>query len=209
MGESRRIVVSSRHDIYYPHQIAIVNANGKTVSEYWHSGHLEHLTLASLDGGRSEQILSTGISNGYHEATLIVLDPDRVSGASTEAARPEIQLHGLGVAHERLRLLFPRSDLNRDLSVYNEGGEMTVNQGRIRFPVRECMQRPSCYIWYELDGDFRLRSATADDQFRNAHKEFYLKTKTSHSFTEQEESEFQKVRCLAGCQTEYVPSLVP
>jgi len=204
-GQPSRIVVSSYHIPEYPHQIAIVDANGKTVSEYWHSGHLDFLTLADLDGDGREEIIAPGISNGYRQATLVVLDPDRVFGASTEAARPEIQLHGIGVAQERLRLLFPRSDLNKTSHVYNQAEEATVEHGRTRLSVWECWPRPACVIWYQFDRKFHLLSVEADDQFRNAHAEFYLKDKASHVFSPEEEKEFQKVRCLVGCKTEYIP----
>ena len=207
--QPRRIVVSSRHEIYYPHQIAIVDSSGKTISEYWHSGHLDNLALADLDGDGREQIVASGISNGYRQATLIVLDPDRASGASTETARPELQLHGMGAAQERFRLLFPRSDLNKALSTYNEGQVATIDKGRIRLAVRECWLQPSCFIWYEFDRNLQLLKAEPDDQFRSAHKEFYLNTKADHPFSGVEEEEFQKVRCLAGCKTEFVPVVIP
>ena len=126
-----RIVVSSSHMPEYPDQVAIVDSHGKTVSDYWHSGHLAHLTLADLDGDGREEIIATGISNGYHAATLIALDPDRLLGASTEAARPEIQIHGMGVAAERIRLLFHRSDLNVAMEPYNQDREITVEQGKL------------------------------------------------------------------------------
>jgi hypothetical protein len=51
-----------------------------------------------------------------------------------------------------------------------------------------------------------LVSVEPDDQFRAAHAEFYLKLKENHLFSKEEESDFQKVRCLVGCATEYVPS---
>ncbi|MGB6597466.1 MAG: hypothetical protein WA621_21385 [Candidatus Acidiferrum sp.] len=201
-----RIVVSSFHNPMYPDQVAIVDANGKTLSEYWHSGHLQHLTVADLDGDGKQEIVATGISNGYHEATLVVLDSDRVFGASIEAARPEIQIHGMGAAQERLRLLFPRSDMNKTLSVYNDGEEPTIESGRIRFSVQECSQFPACIIWYEFDRNFNLVSVLADDGFRSAHAQFYLNGKNAHPFTKVEEAEFQKVRCLVGCKTEFVPN---
>jgi hypothetical protein len=204
-----RIVVSSIHDPWWPNQIAMLDSNGKTISEYWHSGHLDHLTLADLDGDGREQIVATGISNGYHQATLIVLDPDRVFGASTEAARPELQIHGMGAAEERLRLLFPRSDLNKTLSVYNAGQEATIEHGRIRFSVAECLQPPSCLMWYEFDKHFELETAYADEQFRTAHAQFYAKGKDAHSFGPQEQAEFEKVRCLAGCKSEFVALQTP
>lgn len=202
-----RIVVSSRHNPSYPNQIAILDSNGRLLSEYWHSGHLVHLAVADLDGDGYEEIVATGISNGYRQATLVVLDPDRVFGASTEAARPEIQIHGMGAAQEKLRLLFPRSDLNKTLSVYNIGQETTIEHGRIRLSVRECLQLAGCLIWYEFDRNFHLLSAYADDQFRAAHREFYLRSKDDHPFGAEEENAFQKVRCLVGCQAEFVSVL--
>jgi hypothetical protein len=205
----RRIVVTSHHQLYYPNQVSVVDPDGKTVSEYWHSGFLDHLALASLDDGAHEEIIVTGISNGYHQATLIVLDPDKVEGASVEAARPEIQIHGMGVPHERLRLLFPRSDLNKDLSIYNVSQEVVIGRARIRFSVKECWLRPEgCNVWYDFDRSFRLISAIPDDQFRSAHKEFYLGKKADHPFSAAEESQFQKVRCLVGCEGEFVQTAI-
>jgi hypothetical protein len=202
--KTRRIVVSSLHDPWWPNQIAMLDSRGKTISEYWHSGHLEHLSVADLDGDGREEIVATGISNGYHQATLVVLDPDRLSGASTEAARPELQIHGLGIAQERLRLLFPRSDLNKALSVYNAGQEATIDHGSIRFSVAECLHPQGCPVWYEFDKNFNLVTAYADEQFRSAHAQFYAKGKDAHSFSPEEEAEFQKIRCLVGCKSEFV-----
>ena len=206
-GARPRIVLSSIHYLWYPDQIAILDNNGHLLSEYWHSGHLDNLTLADLDGDGRQEIIATGISGGYHQATLVVLDPDRVFGASSEAARPEIQIHGMGVAQERIRLLLPRSDLNMASASYNEGQEATVEQGRIRFSTLECRQSPWCHIWYEFDANFRLLSVYADDTFRGIHNEFYRNDKHPHLFTAAEEKEFQKVRCLVGCKTEFVPVL--
>jgi hypothetical protein len=204
-----RIVVSSIHDPWWPNQIAVLDSNGKTISEYWHSGHLDHLTLADLDGDGRDEIVATGISNGYHQATLVVLDPDRVFGASTEAARPELQIHGMGAAQERLRLLFVRSDLNKTLSVYNAGQEAAIDRGRIRLSVAECLQPPSCLMWYEFDQHFELETAYADEQFRTTHAQFYAKGKDAHSFSPEEQAEFEKIRCLVGCKSEFVPVRTP
>ena len=206
-AQKRRIVVSSHHHLFYPHQIAIVDSNGKTVSEYWHSGMLEYLTLADLDGDGREEIIASGISNGYREATLIVLDPDHVSGASIEAARPELQIRGMEPAHERLRLVFPRSDLNLAQQPYNRGRQVILDRDRIRFDVLEC-QPPSgvgCAITYEFDRKFNLHQAVADDVFLGAHKQFYLNRKDNHPFSAEEEAQFQKVTCLVGCSSNVVP----
>jgi hypothetical protein len=207
--KSRRIVVSSTHDPWYPNQIAIINSNGKTISEYWHTGHLFHMILADLDGDGREEIIATGITNGYRQATLIVLDPDRVLGASSEPDHPKLQIHGMGAAQERLRLMFPRSDLNRALETYNQGWEVMVENGIIRLTVRECMTPPGCLVWYEIDKNVHLITAYAGDEFRSNHAKFYANRKDAHLFSPEEEAEFRKVRCLSGCKTEFVPVDIP
>jgi hypothetical protein len=207
-----RIVVSSWHDPWWPNQMAILDSSGKTISEYWHSGALDNMVLADLDGGGREEIIATGISNGYHQATLVVLDPDRAFGASTEAARPELQIHGMGFAQERLRLLFPRSDLNRALSQFNRATEPTVGSGIIRLSVQECTSPRGCPVWYEFDNNFHLITAYAgSDELRSAHTRFYQNSKDAHELSAEEQAAFQKVRCLVGCKSEFVEvvKLVP
>lgn len=208
-NQHRRIVVMSRHEYYYPTQIAVVDSTGKTLSEYWHSGHLFHFKLAKLAG--RDEIVASGISNGYLQATLLVLDPDHVSGASAETARPEVQIHGMGAPSERLRLLFPRSDLNRDLYRYNQALGAVISPSRLQIDVKECWLTVAngCTIIYGFDEQFNLLSAGAEDTFLNAHKEFYSKSKDDHPFSSNEEAQFRKVRCLVGCKTEFVPVQIP
>jgi hypothetical protein len=199
-----RIVVSNWYDPWWPNQLALLDSHGKTISEYWHSGALSSMVLADLDGDGREEIVATGINNGYHQATLVVLDPDRVFGASTEV-RPEFQIHGMGVSQERLRLLFPRSDLNKALFTFNQAMEPTVEHGIIRLTVQECVVPPGCPVWYEFDKSLHLMSAYAGDEFRSAHARFYENGKNAHPLSAEEQAEFQKVRCLVGCKSEFVP----
>jgi len=206
-----RIVVASQHDPWWPSQVALLDSKGKIVSEYWHSGALTSMALADLDGDGREQIMLAGVSEYDHQATLVVLDPDKVFGASTEE-RPEFQIHGMGAAQERLRLLFPRSDLNRAMYQYNQAVEPTFERGMTRLTVLECITPPGCPIWYQLDKNFRLIAAYAGgDEFRSAHARFYQNGKNAHSLSADEQAAFQEVRCLVGCKSELVPvgNLVP
>jgi len=196
-----RIVVASQHDPWWPSQIAVLDSNGKVVSEYWHSGALTSMVLADLGGDGREEILLAGVSEYDHQATLVVLDPDKVFGASTEE-RPEFQIHGRGAAQERLRLLFPRSDLNRAMYQYNQASELTFEHGITRLTVLECITPPGCRIWYEFDKTFRLIAAFGGgDEFRSAHARFYG---SAHPLSAEEQAAFQKVRCLVGCKSDFV-----
>jgi hypothetical protein len=53
------VVVSSHHHWSFPNQVSILDAlTGRQVTEYWHRGHLLHMTLADLDAdGRPELLL--------------------------------------------------------------------------------------------------------------------------------------------------------
>jgi hypothetical protein len=199
----RRIVVSSQHHPWWENQMAVLDVGGKVISEYWHSGALSYLALADLYGDGKEEIVATGVNNGYLQATLVVLDPDQVFGASTEV-RPSFQIHGMGAAQEKLRLLFPRSDLNKALFSFNAATEPTVEHGSIRLTVGECLTPTGCFVWYEFDKNLRLISAYAGDDFRSNHARFYQNGKDAHFFTPVEQAELQKVRCLVGCKSEFV-----
>lgn len=198
-----RIVAASSHAVWWPSQIAILDANGKLLSEYWHSGHLDSMAVADLEGEGKQEIVAVGVNNDYLQATLVVLDADRIFGASAEV-RPQFQIHGLGAAQERLRLLFPRSDLNKALFSYNMASDLTVEQTSIRFDVMECITPPGCQVWYEFNKSFRLISAYPGEDFRSSHVRFYQNRKDAHAFSAEEQTAFQKVRCLVGCNAEYV-----
>src|SRR5262249_5987884 len=113
-----------------------------------------------------------------------------------------------------LRLLFPRSDLNRALYQFSVAMLPTFNHGILRLTVAHCIlpEAYGCPIWYEFDKNFRLIAAFAGgDDFRSAHNKYFQVGKGAHTLSSDEQAAFQKVRCLVGCKSEYVPvgELVP
>jgi hypothetical protein len=202
--QPERIVALSTHNPWAPSQVAILDPEGRLLSEYWHSGHLDYLTLADLDGNGREEIIVSGTSNGYHQATMVVLDANQVHGASLEAARPEIQIHGMGPPHERVRLLFHRSDLSSASVPHHMALESTVRNGHIRVRTEECRLQPYCDMWYEFDNLFQLFLVEPSDVFRMVHDDYYRKETNPHHFGPEEAKEFERVRCLVGCPGDYV-----
>ena len=203
-----RIVVLSNLDPWWggPSQIAVLDSKGRTLSEYWHSGGFHDMVVVDLYGDGKDEIVASGIAHGYDaRATLVVLDADRVSGASKEV-QPEYQLHGMATDQERLRLLFPRSDLNRAAFRYNSAIEPAVQHGDLRLSVLECLAPVGCPVRYEFDKNLHLIAAHPGNQeFENAHGRFYKNGKDAHSFGAEEQAAFLKVRCLVGCPSEFVP----
>jgi len=163
--------------------------------------------LADLDGDGKEEVIAAGVAHGYDsQATMVVLDADRVSGASKELQQSAFQLHSKGVAQERLRLLFPRSDLNRASFRSNHASELTFQDGNLRLKVLECLAPIGCPVEYEFDKNIHLVAVSpVNDEFRSAHDQFYQKGKDAHTLGAEELAAFLKVRCLAGCKSEFVP----
>ncbi len=88
---------------------------------------------------------------------------------------------------------------------YNQATNPSVEHGSIRLTVRECMVPMGCPVWYEFDKDLQLINAYAGEEFRSAHARFFQNGRNAHAFTDEEQLAFQKVRCLVGCKTEFVP----
>jgi hypothetical protein len=203
-----RIVVESNRDPSWggPSQIAVLDSSGTTLSEYWHAGGLGDMVVADLDGDGKEEIIAAGVAHGYDsQATMVVLDSDRVSGASKEV-QPEFQIHSKAVAQERLRLLFPRSDLNRASFRANHAIELSFQHGNLQLKVLECLAPLGCPVEYEFDKNFHLIAVSpANDEFRSAHDRFYQQGKNAHTLGAEELAAFLNVRCLTGCKSEFVP----
>ncbi|HKS80044.1 MAG TPA: hypothetical protein VJR23_00935 [Candidatus Acidoferrales bacterium] len=203
-----RIVVASDMDPWWggPSQVAELDANGRLISEYWHSGGFDDMVVADLEGNGNEEIIATGVAYGYnYEATLVVLDPDRVTGASKEE-KPEYQIHGMEDAQEKMRLLFPRSDLNLGSFDHNVAMQPVVEGGDLRITVDECLAPIGCPIEYEFNKEFELTGAhPVNSEFEAAHDRLYKNGKSAHRFGTAEQAEFLRVRCVRGCETGFVP----
>lgn len=114
-----RILVASSHYLHAPSQIALLDAAGRVLHEYWHYGQLNHLAMADLKGDGMSEIYAAGISNAWNAATLVVLDPETFGGAAQEPEHPEEQLLGFPPPQELARIILPRTCLNRERHSYN------------------------------------------------------------------------------------------
>ena len=108
LGRERamRIVVSSKHFLYYPSQVVLLSPEGAIVREYWHSGGFSEVLVEDLEGNGNRNILLAGVNNQSKAATLVVLNPDTMSGASVEE-KPEYQLQGFSRGTEGAALVPP------------------------------------------------------------------------------------------------------
>jgi hypothetical protein len=193
------IVVSSLNERDYPTQIALLSRNGELLREYWHSGYvgLHNLRLADWDGDGREELFLGGVSNGYGCATLVVLDPDTMEGASVEQNQ-DYQLQGCKPGKEIARLLFPRSCINRRLYQYNGLVMIRVSPNRILVEVREHMQEPGplAPIAYSFGPDFGVESIRPTDEFLVMHNRLFIEGTLDHRYDESELEALKLVRVL-------------
>ena len=172
-GTDPRVVVTSNHSVHYPNQVAVLDGHGRVLGEYWHSGHLLDLDAADLDGNGEQEIMLAGVNNGYRQATLVVLDPRRVGGASRQPPGDSRQLEGFGPGTERAVVFFPRTCLSQ-LEEFNRAVEVQITAGEIAVMVTEAAdpQPPgTAYVVYHLGYDLRVRAVTPSDAARARHRE--------------------------------------
>ncbi len=157
-----RIIVSSIQYPYYPCQIALLSTDGKLLREYWHSGHLNQLQLADFDGDGNNELYAAGISNGRNSATLLVLDPEQMAGASEEP--PEHQLLGFGPPVERARLLLPRSCVNKALFPYNPVFDFSASRDGLRVQTIEVFPNEAG-VMHHLTADLKQYHSSLSDSY--------------------------------------------
>jgi excisionase family DNA binding protein len=196
---AKRVLVTSHHLTWYPCQVVALRSTGAVLGEYWHSGHLDHMDLTDLDGDGSDEVLLAGVSNGYKAATLVVLDPLNLDGASWEEDGA-CQLEGFGPGREKARLLFPRSCINRKFESYNGASLMAVQGDSIKIDVNEKRQDADAVVIYRLDKRLRLVHFAVSDRLPALHRELEAAGQLDHVLTEREIAELGKIRTLKALE---------
>ncbi|MEK7407994.1 MAG: hypothetical protein AAB225_23230, partial [Acidobacteriota bacterium] len=169
------VAASFVHHWGYPCQVAVLDNHGRLRGEYWHSGHFDDLETADLDGDGVHEILLGGVNNGRQQAVLVVLDPRKVSGCSTQAEGDAHQLLDLPSGTEKAIVWFPRTSLNRKLEQFNFAYEVAVIGDEIKVQVKERMGDPQPFLIYVLDRGLNVKSVVPSETMRN----FYLEMKAS------------------------------
>ena len=150
-----RVVVSSNHYLTYPDQVALLDKNGQVVGEYWHAGHLLVLAQADLDGDGQGELLFGGIDNTQHQATLVVLDPGKVSGLFRSSQSGPLQFVNLApvpMGVEKMVVRFPKSCFVK-AEQHNQVTNVRVTKDRVVIAVAEGpdINRNAGLVIYEFD----------------------------------------------------------
>jgi excisionase family DNA binding protein len=185
-----RIAVSSNHYVDEANQVAFLDVDGRVRGEYWHPGHLLHLTQADLDHNGSKQLLLGGVNNGSHQATLVILDPLKISGAVSAAKMEDhrFEIVNMKPANERAVVFFPRSCVSTG-QTYNRVGWVYVTKDRIVVVVSESSIDDGPGFIYQLDFDLRVINVVPSNAFMigRLHRELEAQGSLNHEFDSDKE----------------------
>lgn len=196
-GRGTAVALSISHHRYHPSAVVLLTPRGEPAGEYWHSGHLTALRIGDLDGDGKVEICAAGTSNSTGEATLLLLDPGALGGASSESD-PDYQLVNLAPAAEKRRVLFPRSCVNRATHVRNSAWEITGMPGEITVEVREGLSIAFwASIYYHFGHGMELRNVEFSDSFRISHQSLEKRRLLDHAFSPGEAAPLRALREVA------------
>ena len=148
-GDGRlETVVESFQAPDWPCQLAVLDASGKMVGEFWNAGYLRELAYHDIDGDGREELLVVGVNNEYRGGCLIVFDTRNIRGSSPQTG--EFACDGLAAGSELYYVTVPYLDVseamgNRVDGLRNIG--ITEN-GWIRLTA-------STGLWYEFGFDLK------------------------------------------------------
>jgi hypothetical protein len=203
------ILIVSLHETHFPTQVALLSPDGTLIRDYWHSGYLKGAfgyavlgspLIADINGDGRIEIVLGGNNNGSKCATVVILDPQTMGGASVEED-PEFQLADFDPGREVARLMFRRSCLSQASEPYNNVERIRTFSGRLQVDTREYFDasRPALGLGtlnYTFDSSFRVIELTAADNFRRTHVEFRSMGKIDHDFRDAELIPLRDVRVL-------------
>lgn len=110
-GDGRlETVVESFQAPDWPCQLAVLDASGKMIGEFWNVGYLRELTYHDINGDGREELIVCGVNNEYRGGSLIVFDTRDIRGSSPQSG--EFLCEGLGPGSELYYVTVPYLDVS-------------------------------------------------------------------------------------------------
>ena len=191
-----RIAVTSGHHLLFPNQLALLDPYGQIVGEHWHAGHLHSIESGDIDGDGTTELLVGGISNSERAATLLVLDPLRLDGASSEV-NPNYRFLDLPPTREKARIHFHRSMLNQFKHMYNKALWVRRLPPEVWVSVLESFSGPGHgSVDYFFDARMRLIRASLSDRLLEETKQMLKVRDLSAAQVTEERDRLGQVRYL-------------
>jgi hypothetical protein len=159
-----RVAWSQLHNVWWPARVSLLDARGRPLGAFVHSGSIYDLAVAEGPGG--PLLLAGGISNARRAAMLAVLDGRRIAGRSPEPAGSPYECLACEAGEPLRYFLFPPSDITAAVDYpYNATAEIRVVGERIEAHTYEALPDPGARLIFGFSRDLRLVSAAASDSW--------------------------------------------
>ncbi len=193
-GKGLAVAVTGAHALYYPFQLALLSPRGQLLREYWHSGHIQRTLVVEAPGGGRDLLYLGGVSNAYSRATLVVLDPLEMGGASQEE-NPDYQLLDFEPPREVARILFPRLRVAEGSARFNIVWDMKALGEEVVVSTNEDLACASVCptVLFHFSAGLKLNQAGLGDGY---YPYLLRKTGRRERMSAEEHSGLQKVRYL-------------
>ncbi len=153
------IVVVSIHRPNFPCQLLVLDHAGKSLGEYWNSGHINDIVIHDLDGDGKPEIIAGGANNESRSSFLAVFRPDRVGGASPQS-RDEYTSPGLDPGTQEFYVLVPRTEVDALLTQQDAVEAIAIlKSGRISALMY------NSGLYYEFGFDFGTMEVRSSHKF--------------------------------------------
>ncbi len=172
-GRGKGILIGATQSPWYPYHLALLDAQGRELGEFWNSGHFTRNAVAveDLDADGLAEIVIGGQNNGHNAACLAVFDQHRMQGASPQKDTPRFEFLDLPPGTEDYYILMPPSPLSRLFAVRNYVTAINIQREEktIEVLVVEHMEPYSegrSYILrYLFDYDLHVLSCKPEDYY--------------------------------------------
>jgi hypothetical protein len=152
----------------WPTQVVLLDADGKSLGEYWNSGQFNDFQYADLTGDGREEIILAGTNNEYREGILAVFDPANISGGSPQI-QDEFRCPDLEIGSELAYLRFPRTDVDKDKYLIESVARLYLTNDRTISAVTYGSD-----IDFILDYSLKPRDIIFSNKFKQMHREAIL-----------------------------------
>jgi hypothetical protein len=160
-----RIAWSQNHLTWWPAVLVTLDASGRRLSTFVHSGSIRAMTL--LEGAEGPLILAAGVSNSQRAASLAVIDGRHPGGRSPEPPGSDYECPGCEPTPPARYFTFPPSELNAVVGLpYNSVTGLSVRGDRVILQTAEADgDFGFAGLVFEMSPQFELLRASSADSF--------------------------------------------
>jgi hypothetical protein len=158
-------VVISLQTPNWPAQLTVLDSNGRVLGEFWNSGHLSDFIIADLQADGQKELLVSGLNNEYGKGCLIVFDRRNIAGGSPQT-KAEFACRGLSSGTELYYLLFPRTDVDVELSPVEAVATISMEN-----PGILSLETAVSGLYFILDFRLAVEDVTLSHGFMQKHRE--------------------------------------